>query len=528
MTVSTRNQVNGMMASNGHRILQDAASTMQTAVSQVAQFYAGKSILITGATGFLGKVLLEKLMRSCPDVERIYVILRDKRGKTANTRLRELLNSQPFTFHEETQKRKHKVVGIRGDVTEPDMDLNKLDRQEIIDKVSVVFHVAASVKFDSPLKESMKQNVYGTHNVLQLCAEMRQLQCYIHVSTAYSNCHQMHIKEEFGPLQANPLKIMHCVMNMNQEEEQALTKSLIEGRPNSYCYTKAVAEHLVREYEHRFPAAIMRPSIVVQSVDEPAPGWVDSVNGPAGISTLAALGILRGINWNYWAKPDVIPVDIVTNAMLVAAVRTAQKAENQVKIYNLTGSYLKGVYTTWGAHFEVARSVAIKHPSKYMIRLPMYPPKHVRANPLKLWWNQMIGQLLFAHILDFIIRLAGHKPVIVRIVQRLLKACEVLIPFLQNTWSFDYDNFKSLADSMDPQDRERFQMYFHKDVDEDEYRVLLWMGLRRYILKEPDDTLPAARIKVKFLYVLEAVWFVLFWSFVGYLALKFAQIIHIM
>lgn len=74
---------------------------------------------------------------------------------------------------------------------------------------------------------------------------------------------------------------------MSPEEEEAFssTKSLLEGRPNSYCYTKAVAEHLVREYEHRFPAAIVRPSIVVQAVDEPSPGWVDSVNGPAGISS---------------------------------------------------------------------------------------------------------------------------------------------------------------------------------------------------------------------------------------------------
>lgn len=215
------------------------------------------------------------------------------------------------------------------------------------------------------------------------------------------------------------------------------------------------------------------------------------------LSALAAIGILRGINWNYWASPDTIPVDTVSNAMIVAAMKTAQRAENQVRIYNLTGSYLKTVYRTWGDHFEVARAVALQNPSKYMIRLPMYPPKHTRANPLKLWWNQMIGQLLFAHILDFVIRLAGHKPVIVRIVQRLLKACDVLIPFLQNTWSFEYDNFKSLADGLDPVDREVFQMYFHKDVDYHYYSVMLWVGLRRFILKEPDDTLPAARIKVK-------------------------------
>lgn len=140
-------------------VRKDEKYQIPNGVSQVSRFYAGKSILITGATGFLGKVLLEKLMRCCPDVETIYVILRDKRGKGANTRLHELLNSLPFTLHEETLKRKCKVVGIRGDVTVADMDLNKLDRQEIIDKVSVVFHVAASVKFDSPLKYVCHNNI---------------------------------------------------------------------------------------------------------------------------------------------------------------------------------------------------------------------------------------------------------------------------------------------------------------------------------------------------------------------------------
>lgn len=134
------------------RAMQQAAAASNRAVSQVSQFYAGRSILVTGATGFLGKVLLEKLMRQCPEIETIYVILRDKRGKGANARLHDMLNAKPFTFHEETQRMKHKVIGVSGDVSALEMGMDKLDRQEIIDKVSIVFHVAASVKFDAPLK----------------------------------------------------------------------------------------------------------------------------------------------------------------------------------------------------------------------------------------------------------------------------------------------------------------------------------------------------------------------------------------
>ena len=60
--------------------------------SEIAQYYANKGIFVTGATGFLGKVLLEKLLRSCPDLKMIYVLVRPKKGVDATQRLNELFN----------------------------------------------------------------------------------------------------------------------------------------------------------------------------------------------------------------------------------------------------------------------------------------------------------------------------------------------------------------------------------------------------------------------------------------------------
>lgn len=61
--------------------------------SQVSDYYKDKSIFVTGATGFLGKVLIEKLLRSCGDLKSIYVLIRVKKGKTARQRLEEVLVS---------------------------------------------------------------------------------------------------------------------------------------------------------------------------------------------------------------------------------------------------------------------------------------------------------------------------------------------------------------------------------------------------------------------------------------------------
>lgn len=61
--------------------------------SAIPEFYRGRQILITGATGFMGKVLVEKLLRSCPDIETIYLLMRPKRGNDVRLRLQELLNA---------------------------------------------------------------------------------------------------------------------------------------------------------------------------------------------------------------------------------------------------------------------------------------------------------------------------------------------------------------------------------------------------------------------------------------------------
>lgn len=59
----------------------------------VPEFYTGAEVFLTGGTGFMGKVLIEKLLRSCPDVGRVFVLMRCKQGKTPETRVRELTNN---------------------------------------------------------------------------------------------------------------------------------------------------------------------------------------------------------------------------------------------------------------------------------------------------------------------------------------------------------------------------------------------------------------------------------------------------
>ena len=64
------------------------------AIPSIPEYYAGKSVFITGGTGFLGKCLLEKLLRGCPDIKRVYLLIRPKKGKDVQERLDELFESK--------------------------------------------------------------------------------------------------------------------------------------------------------------------------------------------------------------------------------------------------------------------------------------------------------------------------------------------------------------------------------------------------------------------------------------------------
>lgn len=66
--------------------------TKMTKLTKVQEFYKEKSIFITGSSGFMGKVLLEKLLYSCSDVKQIIILVRPKRGKSAAQRVQDFSN----------------------------------------------------------------------------------------------------------------------------------------------------------------------------------------------------------------------------------------------------------------------------------------------------------------------------------------------------------------------------------------------------------------------------------------------------
>ena len=65
--------------------------------SEIRQYFCNKNVFVTGGVGFVGKVLLHKLLKSCENIGFIYVLIRPKKGENAEERCsKQILNTEPF------------------------------------------------------------------------------------------------------------------------------------------------------------------------------------------------------------------------------------------------------------------------------------------------------------------------------------------------------------------------------------------------------------------------------------------------
>lgn len=95
--------------SQSRRVITPVSVEMAEVKSQLSQFYANKNILITGGAGFIGKLLIEKILRSCPDVKGIYLILRHKKDTNPETRLENVLKN-PVSIKKMTSNKSTTIV----------------------------------------------------------------------------------------------------------------------------------------------------------------------------------------------------------------------------------------------------------------------------------------------------------------------------------------------------------------------------------------------------------------------------------
>lgn len=156
-----------------------------------------------------------------------------------------------------------RVCPIAGDCLDPDLGISQSDQRILTAEVQIVIHGAATVRFDEALHISLAINVRATRLMLQLAKQMTQLVSFVHVSTAYSNCVVHDIAERFYPehLNCSSDKILAVGELVSNKLLDAMEPSLVGSFPNTYTYTKALAEDVILREAGNLPLSIFRPAI---------------------------------------------------------------------------------------------------------------------------------------------------------------------------------------------------------------------------------------------------------------------------
>lgn len=88
--------------------------------------------------------------------------------------------------------------------------------------------------------------------------------------------------------------------------------------PNTYTFTKNLGERLLNKNRGNVPLLIERPSIVGCSVNDPSPGWIDSLAAAGAFVSGISVGIMNSMEAVRKTLFDVTPVDYVINSIIVS------------------------------------------------------------------------------------------------------------------------------------------------------------------------------------------------------------------
>ncbi|KAG8194839.1 hypothetical protein JTE90_017275 [Oedothorax gibbosus] len=469
----------------------------------IPEVFNGKKVLITGATGFVGKVLLEKLLRSCPGISEIIILVRGHTEAERLEKCRKLVQYKVFDrIREECPDAFNKVRCIHGEIAWKNMGIAPAHLEKLCEEVSFVFHCAANVRFDCDPRLTLRDNLKGVNKLLKLCKRMPNLEAVVHVSTAFSFCNQPVIGEEIYTERTGPLPVLDALKWMTPDQLKHFAAYLTEGRPSLYHASKALAEILISEVKDDLPIIIVRPSIVTASMSEPFPGWIDNYNGPSGFIALSSKGILKTLLVKDKVNADWVPVDVVANTLIVAAHSIAVKrkagcspAIHAPKVPIVNCVFPEANQITWTRIVDITIPILFKYPSATVITMP----GGVVTSSQTL--NTMCKYLLHylpAFLLDSFLILKWRDNGMVNTYTKIHSVLNHLQLYTTHQFLFTSKNMQRLNAEMSLADRRVFPIDLSQ-LNWPLYMQNYVLGVRRYFLKEKDDSLPAARRRVTML-----------------------------
>jgi HAD superfamily hydrolase (TIGR01490 family) len=337
---------------------------------------AGKRIAITGATGFVGTALVERLLRTVPECDLVLLVRDGRRTPAARRTQREILKNDAF----DRLRRTHgddfdanvasRVQTVAGDVTQDGLGLSPADRA-LWGTADILIHSAAAVSFDSPMDSAVEINLLGPTRLADLANEMHVTPHLVAVSTCYvagnrrGNAPEILVSEgpfdigidwrsevaatkrlrsdtdalsrtpdrlavfrkearaEIGAAGAPALAAKTEDLRRKWVKDELVqagrSRAASVGWPDAYAFTKALGEQALTDVKGGVPVSIVRPSIIESALAEPRPGWIRGFRMAEPVIISFARGLLKEFPGVPEGTVDVIPVDIVVAAIIAVA-----------------------------------------------------------------------------------------------------------------------------------------------------------------------------------------------------------------
>ncbi|EOA12263.1 hypothetical protein CARUB_v10007993mg [Capsella rubella] len=350
------------------------------------QFLQDKTILVTGVPGFLAKVFVEKILRIQPKVKKLFLLLRAADNESAMQRFHnEVLEKDLFrvlrnNLGDANLKAlvSEKVVPIPGDISVDNLGVKDSDLLQLMwNEIDIIVNVAATTNFDERYDVGLRINTFGPLNVLNFAKKCVKGQLLLHVSTAYIcgeqsgllqektfnmgetlNGHGKLVIETEMEIMKQKMKELHKQDCPEEEIAQTMkdlgmSRAKLHGWPNTYVFTKSMGEMLLGNQRENLPVVIIRPTMITSTFSEPFPGWIEGLRTIDSVIVAYGKGRLKCFLADPNSVLDLIPVDMVANAMVNAAARHAGKLGSQT-VYHV-GSSCKNPITFEQVHNLAAR-----------------------------------------------------------------------------------------------------------------------------------------------------------------------------
>ncbi|XP_051126509.1 fatty acyl-CoA reductase 2, chloroplastic-like [Andrographis paniculata] len=349
----------------------------------IVKFFAGKNIFLTGATGLLGKVLLEKILRST-EVGKIYLLIKAEDKESAFDRItKEIIDSDLFERLREMQGTsleafvQSTLIPVVGNICKPNLGMDPESSNMISRDVDVIIGSAAIATLNERYDLLLDANVIAPQRLMRFAKTCKNLKLFTHISTAFVNGRKEGIileepvmmgenkhKDISDNLSSIPRldvsdEILMAFKSCNATTDYDRTKHLkklgqeradLFGWHNTYHMTKAMGEMVLDEIREDIPLLIIRPSVIESVYKDPSPGWIQGNRMFDPMIISYGKGQLPAFLADPQVAMDIIPLDIVANAIIAAMAKHGAINKPQLNVYHVSSSALNPV--TYSDFFE--------------------------------------------------------------------------------------------------------------------------------------------------------------------------------